>query len=186
MLVDFGSGCTDVKGVTRSGLIRAIYKGAYRQTGSIIVIHPFDYTRDGNSIDGTKTVANKGPNAEGHIEYSVKIRDGKLTSPEGTISWESDRNRKWIKGSDTPWPNWIDDVYEVTGNGKGKDINGYDFSVEIKTPLRVELSCRWIVSGTLELIHNRADSYSLNYGNGTCDNKAVFTVRKKEYDVVLR
>lgn len=186
MLVDFGTGCTDARGITRAGVIRAIYSGAYRQTGTVIIIQPIDFTRNGSAIEGTKTVTNKGPNAEGHIEFEVKIRDAKVTSTEGTVTWESDRVRKWVKGYDTPWPNWTDDVYEISGSGKGNNIKGNDFSVEIKTPLRIELSCRWIVSGTIELTPEGVDARSLNYGDGTCDNKAVLTVRNKDFDVVLR
>jgi hypothetical protein len=45
---------------------------------------------------------------------------------------------------------------------------------EIETPLRRELSCRFIVSGILNVSRNDATA-SLDFGDGSCDAKGVLT-----------
>lgn len=57
---------------------------------------------------------------------------------------------------------------------------------EVTTPLRRELSCRFIVSGVLE-ISRLGNSVSLDFGDGSCDAKGTLTYSDgAEEEVVLR
>jgi hypothetical protein len=91
--------------------------------------------------------------------------------------------REWIQGSDTP--NRWDDIYLVTGTANGARPNGLTWEREIMTPLRVELACRFIVSGTVELHPEGRPVSLLDYGNGDCDNIATFTMNGKTYTIHL-
>jgi hypothetical protein len=44
-----------------------------------------------------------------------------------------------------------DDSYLVTGSGTALNSNGKSATMNITNPLRKELSCHWIVSGTVEI-----------------------------------
>ena len=51
---------------------------------------------------------------------------------------------------------------------------GNVYMKEITTPLRRELSCRFIVSGVLEISRND-NTASLDFGDGSCDAKGILT-----------
>jgi hypothetical protein len=186
MIVDFGEACTDNRGIKRSGKIIAIYTGPYKQKGTVITITTENFYRNDNKVEGTKTVTNQGANAEGHIVYDIEVKNAKVITSEGEISWSSNRTRKWVKGFDTPWPNWLDDVYEITGTASGTNTKGSKFEIEITSPLRVELNCRWIVSGVLELKPEDLPTRKLDYGDGKCDNKAMLSVKNRDFEILLR
>ena len=78
-----------------------------------------------------------------------------------------------IEGSDTR--TWSDNVYLITGHWTTTRKNGTVVSAEIVTPLRRELACRFLVSGTIDLTKN--DSHGiLDFGDGECDNMATLTL----------
>ena len=190
IIVDFGKGCT-VNGVTRSGRIISTFTGHYRDLGTVITHTLDNFYRNGNHITGTKTVTNNGHNSYGNLSFSISIQNASITTDNGTISWTSTRTREWIKGSNTTWQTngllcWLDDVYLITGSASGTNVNGKTFTVTITNPLRVELSCRWIVSGTFEVTPEGGDTRTVDYGDGTCDDQATLTWRKKVYKITLK
>jgi len=185
--VDFGTGCTDDRGVTRSGKIISTITGRYRNAGTVITHTLENYYRNGFHITGTKTVTNNGLNNSGNIYFTVTISNASITTDEGTISWTSDRVREWIAGSTTTGIlGWLDDVYLITGTASGTNAHGKTFSVAITSPLRVELSCRYIVSGTFEVTPENGDTRTVDFGDGSCDNKATLTWRNRTYNITLR
>ena len=59
----------------------------------------------------------------------------------------------------------------------------------ITTPLIIKMSCitvnkPLIVSGVTTIIRNDISS-TLDFGNGSCDNLAVFTVNGNSYNIVI-
>ncbi len=187
LTVDFGTGCTGEHGVTRSGKIISTITGRYRDAGTVITHTLENFYRNGNHITGTKTVTNNGLNNAGHIYFTITIRNASITTDNGTISWTSDRTREWIAGSDTHGIlGWLDDVYLITGTASGTNAHGKTFSATITSPLRIELSCRWIVSGSFEITPQGGDTRTVDYGDGTCDNKATLTWRNRTYNITLR
>ena len=50
--------------------------------------------------------------------------------------------------------------------------------------LRREMSCRFLVSGTLD-IEGSVASYSLDFGDGACDDIAVATIGEREQEIKL-
>jgi hypothetical protein len=53
------------------------------------------------------------------------------------------------------------------------------------TPLRIELACRFIVSGTIEMRPQDRPVRLLDYGNGDCDNVATVTINGETYTIYL-
>jgi hypothetical protein len=106
-----------------------------------------------------------------------------LANNGGTISWNSSREREWIQGFETG--NRWDDIYLITGEASGIRPNGSTWTREIINPLRIELACRFIVSGTVEIIPEGRPARILDYGNGDCDNVATVIVNGVTYTIYL-
>jgi hypothetical protein len=175
LLIDFGTeNCTGADGLRRRGRLFATFTGPYGQQGTVITITPQDYHVNDHLVEGTKVVTNAGPNADGNTFFTVTV-NGSVTAPDG--SWTSthsyQRTRTWIAGEGTPNP--FDDVYLITGGGSGVNRNGLPFTVQITTPLRIEIGCPWIVSGVQEVTPQGRPTRIIDFGNG-CSNQVTITV----------
>lgn len=176
VLIDFGTDdCTGEDGRVRKGQIYVTYTGRYREPGTVITVTPQNYTVNGYTVAGTKTVTNLGENSDGHLQYSIEV-DGSITAPLNawTSQWQSSRVRTWVEGEGTPtiW----DDAYEITGVASGTNRNGVNYDITIITPLRAEIGCRWIVSGVMVLSPEDHDPRTIDFGNGECNNGFTVTV----------
>ncbi|MBN4081577.1 hypothetical protein JYU23_00445 [bacterium AH-315-C07] len=186
--IDFGTGCTGLDGRVRKGKIIVTLTGKHRESGSSLVAVPQDFYVNDYKIEGTKTVSNNGRNADSNYTYTITVVGGKITFPDDTtvITREATRTREWAEGDDTPWPDVLDDVYLITGSSSGTNRVGSSFTTNITTELRKEIGCKWIVSGVIELTPSGKTTRVIDYGDGTCDNKAHVTVGSFEKDIILR
>jgi len=187
LTIDFGTTCTGPYGVERKGKIIAVISGKYKNSGTVITISFDNYYRNGNKVEGIKTVTNKGRNTDNHLYYEVKVQDASITNTEGkVIRWNSVRQREWVEGESTNWPNWTDDVYLITGSADGINKAGNAFNVTITKSLRIALNCRYITSGTFSIQTGSDPIINFDYGSGTCDNIATANVNGKIYNITLR
>lgn len=185
MTLDFGSeNCTAANGRLRRGRIIVSYTGRYRDQGTVITITPENYYVNNNRVQGTKTVTNLGPNADGDLQFSVSV-NGTLTAADGswTSSHTAQRTRTWIAGDDTPALS--DDVYSITGSGSGVNRNGVSYSVSITSALRVALSCPFITQGTVQVTPSGRPVRTIDYGNGSCDANFSVTVNGQTFNIVI-
>lgn len=183
--IDFGTGCTGNDGKTRSGKIIASLTGRYRTAGTVITTTFDNYYVNGNKVEGTKTVTNKGRNSNNNMEFEIVVSNAKITNSTGSISWSSTRKREWIAGENTVL-NPLDDVYLITGAASGTDRKGRNFTVTITKALRIEIGCHYITSGTLEIVPGQLAKRTVDYGNGTCDKDATVTINGKSYNFQMR
>jgi hypothetical protein len=192
--VDFGStSCLCHDNRYRRGVITISYTGAYRDSATVITTGFNNYftgktTANMFQVTGTKTIANMGRNSNGNINFNITV-DGHLTNSNGEImDWTSTRNREWISGFNTY--QWSDDQYKITGSSSGKNFEGNTFSANITSPLLVNLSCNSmffvITQGVFELTPTGKATRKLDYGDGTCDDKATITVNGQTFNVTLR
>lgn len=185
MTIDFGEEnclCHDNK--FRRGKIIVTFNGRYHQPGTVIT-HTFDnYYVNDDKVDGTKVVTNMGENENGNIYFTIEVV-GVIQKEDGsTFSWNSSREREWIQGSDTR--NRWDDIYLITGYAEGIRPNGLTWEREILNALRVELACRFIVSGSIEIRPEGRPVRLLDYGDGACDNEATVTINGEVTTIYLR
>jgi hypothetical protein len=176
LYVDFlfdASGCQMPNGHVYAGTVH-VQKYRNHQSHEFYIHVEFDnFYVDQVHVEGEFTRTRTWTNANGNPEATVEF-DMDFTWPNGdTASREGTRTREWIEGYDTR--SRADDVFLITGNWHAVTRDGDDYQINILTPLRREMSCRWIVSGTMEIIHN-GDRYELDFGNGTCDDEATLTL----------
>jgi hypothetical protein len=187
LTIDFGdTNCLGNDGRYRRGKILISFTGRYWQPGTIITTTFDEYYVNDNQVEGTKVVTNNGYNDSGNMNWDMSV-NGIITLADGggTISWNSQRNREWIEGISTPYNRW-DNVYLITGQATGQHANGLHWTRQITSPLRIELACRFIVSGTVEITPEGKPVRILDFGDGTCDNEATVTVNGNTYTIHLR
>jgi len=184
--IDFGNGgCVDAYDIERKGKVVITLTDKYRNVGSVTTLTTQDFYVEGYKIEGTKTVTNKGTNAEGNLEYSVEITNGKITFPDGDVTtMESSRIREWVEGNGTLNP--FDDVYSITGTAEGVNRDGRAYTLTITSALRVQLNCRWITQGTLEIQPEDLKLRTVDFGDGACDNDATVEIGRKSYPVEMK
>jgi hypothetical protein len=184
LTIDFGAGCVGKDGHTRTGKIIITFTGRYRTAGTVIT-HTFDnYTVNGNKVEGEKIVTNMGKNAAGNLVFKIEVKGAKITTSNGTITWESKREREWLAGQNTA--TITDDEYAISGTAKGTNRNGKKYEMTILDPLHVKIGCKWITKGSLEVKPEDKLKRTVDYGNGTCDNTATVTIGSRTYSFQMK
>jgi len=184
--IDFGTeNCLGNDGKYRRGIIVTEITGWYGDSLTTLTIQPDEFFVNDYKVEGIKTVKNLG-HIEGNLTFSIKVQDGIITAPDGKQSfWETDRTRTWIEGESTPWPLISDDVYLIAGTANGTTSAGKNYVMETVEDIRVEIACKWIVSGILDVTPEGIATRTLDYGDGECDNLAVVIVNGVSYNIVL-
>jgi hypothetical protein len=181
--VDFGSGCLGRDGKLRSGKIVTIYTGPMFIRGSSATTTFVDFSVDSFKVEGTHSVENTG--SAGKIQWTVKVADGKITNINtgNWKTWTSTRIYTLIEGSATS-TNPLNVVLQITGNASASNSNGNSWTSEIITPLIKKFTCPWKVKGTVNITRN-SDEAVLDYGDGSCDNKATITINGVSHWITL-
>ena len=185
LVIDFGEeNCLCKDGKYRRGKILVSFTGRYKKPSSVITTTFDNYYVNNNNVEGAKVVTNMGFDEENHPYFSVEVNGViHLAGNGGTLSWNAVRTRTWIRGYLTR--RIRDDVYLITGSGSGIRPSGFTWEREIVDPLRAEMNCRWIVSGTVEIIPENRPVRTLDFGDGECDNQAVVIINGVSYPVTL-
>jgi hypothetical protein len=192
MTIDFGStNCMGNYGINRRGIIQVTITGSYMDSGSVLTVQPQNYFVNDIKIEGTKTLTNNGYNVNNNLNFTVNVVNGTITYTDGTqATWASTRNNEWIEGDSTNlfthgFPGLCDDVYLITGSANGVNRNGLAYTVSITSPLRKEICCRWVVSGSLDIVPNGLATRTVDFGTGACDALATITINGNTYNVYM-
>lgn len=171
--INFGNGCLGRDGKFRKGKIITVFTGPMRAAGSKATTTFEGYKVDSVAVAGTHEVTNN--SSSNNKIFTTKVIEGKLTWNSGRwVKWSSIRTVAQLEGNGTPyWP--VDDVFAITGGGRGENSAGNSWAHEVMEPLIKKFTCRWISKGILRIRFNNTNGV-LNFGNGECDNKAVLTV----------
>ena len=183
--IDYGEGCTAPNGRTRKGKIIIVVNGKFTNENYYRTVTFDNYYVDDFKIEGQKTVANEGLNDNGNMYFSIVLTGGKVISPEGKeMTKEYTHYREWIAGSNTPRLR-LDDEYLITGTSEGINRKGISYKKTILEPLYVTKDCRWIRSGSIEIVAEGKDDAILDYGDGVCDRIATVTVGEETRTITL-
>ena len=192
MTIDFGpTNCTGNYGVNRRGQIVVTLTDNYRDSGSVLTVQPQGLYINDIKVEGTKTITNNGYNSNNNPEFIVQVSNGVITYTDNSIlTWSSTRTNEWIEGDSTNlFTNGIagvcDDVYLISGSAQGVNRNGLAYSVNITSPLRKAICCRWVVSGTLDIVPQGFAIRTVDFGAGACDANATVTINGNVYNVIM-
>lgn len=182
--LDFGEGCELPTGNVLSGVIYLNYALDVEAISNTIELTLEDFTYNNVAIEGSASIVRVRSNENGNPQATANAAFT-ATWPSGeTASFSGTRRREWIQGFGTGF--WGDNVFLITGKRIYTSRAGNQFVKEITTPLRRELSCRFIVSGVLD-ITRLGNTVSLDFGDGSCDAKGTLTYSDgTEEEVFLR
>ncbi|MBD0832650.1 hypothetical protein [Aestuariibaculum sediminum] len=165
--IDYQDGVLCKDGVTRKGVVTVISTNWYGIPESEHTATFNNYYHNDYKVEGTHYVKNLGENNEGHLEYSVLVENGMITTPSGgTINYSEESTRTWVVGSDTPFNIW-DDQYVLDGMQSGTSSKGIDYTLTTEVPLHFVLLPRNIESGIIDVDVADIQDIKLNYTNGT-------------------
>lgn len=184
--IDFGAGCLDNHGKSRKGKIIIAYSGKRFMPGSIITTTFENYYRNDVKVEGTHSISNIASTLLDYPKFQIVISGGKLTFPDGrTATREQTMTREWQRGASPMADKWV-----VTGSGSGTNKNGKSYTMEITTPLVYSTACRFsdqVFVPVQGIKHLKVESkdITIDYGDGTCDNKVTITVNGKSTEETL-
>jgi hypothetical protein len=170
--IDFGEGCETPNGNFISGAVILSYSKDMEQATKTLSLSLSEFTFNGIAVEGGAQILRMRSNANGNPQSDISSAFNG-TWPDGeTASWEGNRTREWIEGYGSGF--WGDNVFLITGSQTFISRAGNTYNRTVLEALRRELSCRFIVSGVLQI--NRNDlSASLDFGDGNCDGFGELT-----------
>ncbi|WP_299222412.1 hypothetical protein [uncultured Aquimarina sp.] len=158
--------CTTEDGETISGSMNVAILIENNTVSTSITFDNLTYA--GNSINGSKSTSYSLDTTDGgNFMYTV-TSDLSITLADGTNASEQGTKTYTITGLGAS-----DAAYTLNGNWT-VTLNADTYSLSTVPALEGTLSCGYITTGTLVMTKN-ALSASINYGDGTCDNKATVT-----------
>ena len=170
--IDFGGGCELPNGNVLSGIIYLSYLKDMDVASKTLSISLEDFTFNGVAVEGSATVERMRSNENGNPQADA-VGNFDAEWPDGaTASFTGSRTREWIEGYGSGF--WGDNVFLISGTKTYTGKLGNVFMKETITPLRREWSCRFIVSGIVEISRNDLTA-TLDFGDGSCDAFGTLT-----------
>jgi len=176
MTIDFGTSCTGKDGRIRSGKI-LVSATSFKIFPSVRVKTFENFVVDGRSIEGTvtKTIQRDAVNFVRTASIKENIQVINLAKGD-TLSRITDIIRQYKKTQNLTWGS----VINTRPNGVVVTK-----TIAETTPLLFEASCRHIVSGIASFENSKGRKWTIDYGDGTCDDKAVLTVNGKSKEITI-
>ena len=183
--IDFGTSCTGKDGKKRSGKI--IVTSTSFKTFPSVRDKSFDnYFVDGKKVEGsvTKTISK---DQENNIRTAVIQENITITFPdgEGTAKRVANLTRQYQRNA---LFNPLDNKVVSWGTVEFTRISGVKVTKTITSgdPIVFKLACHHIVSGIVSFTTSNDREWSINYGDGACDNKATLTIGDKTKEITIR
>lgn len=179
--VDFGTGCTDNDGKVKSGKVTLTIDKIWEPGTEISLVYD-NYQEDGAQLSGKFTFQNQSTPDAGI--FTILAENIQAADANGyTLAYDAEQTFTQTTGHATWW-DWNDDVYHITGTIQSVLTNGETVDWTIQTPLVKANNCFWVSAGT-GLLDINGLAVGVDYGDGSCDNKATVTVNGQTYQITL-
>ena len=187
--VDFGTtGCPMANGNILKGQIVITFTYDPGATSHTINYQFVDFYHNAIKFTGNKTFTRTMSGGASIHPIVVMNMDMTATFPDGrTLHRVGTRTREITAGYGDA--NFFNNEYTITGNWTTTFPNTTVQTSEITTPLLVKMSCiltnkPLIVQGIITFTRN-THTATLDFGDGSCDNLAVFTINGNSYNIVI-
>jgi len=172
MTIDFGDGCTDIRGNTRRGKLVFVYNGRRFMPNSTVVLTPDEYYINDLKLEGTRTITNISGSTEAAPKFSIVLTNGKATFPDGSIALrQATFTREWIRASSP-----LNDELIIEGNASGTARSERTYTVTIQEPLVFKRNCGGLPVSGVKIFTVDGKSITIDYGDGACDRSVTYTV----------
>ncbi len=170
--VDFGTtGCTDQYGVTRKGVLTAVFTDYLHNPGAHVHVTPSNYYVNGAKVEGTYDLTNTTSLSDSTRTFRDTISNAKVTLPDNTFcTWNATRYSTQTGGFSTLL-NIADDEYTGGGHSSGIGFSGNSFDASSSNVVW-KLNCRYLVKGIVTIYSGTNPTpVIVDFGNGACDAK---------------
>ncbi len=170
--VDFGEGC-EYNGFVRSGMLIITLSDYFMNPGCQLSIQRVNYEVNSWKIEGTVVFINATTN-DNTPSWSRSINNGVFTNPAMEVFTHSG-NRTITQIGGYGNLDLEDNVYEVSsGTHTLTKQGGSSMTIEIISPLVKAFSCDYLSEGVMRIQGSLLNG-EVDYGNGECDNSAIYT-----------
>lgn len=185
LTIDFGTSCTGEDGKVRSGKI-IVTSGSFNTFPSIRTKTFDNFYVDGKKIEGEviKTISK---DQENNIRTAEINEDITITFPdnEGSASRVANITRQYDRGARVVR---LDNQVVSWGTVEFTRISGVKITKTIaqENPLVFRNACHHMVSGVVSVATSNNQNWTIDYGNGTCDNLAILTINGQAKEIRIR
>jgi len=165
--------CSITDGKTRSGQLLISLSSKFRNVGSNTIIKLRNYRANDLVYGCDSIVVDYIGEAGNHESYLVKVINATCTTENFSFTYSTERTLA---------------VYPKTGTANSKSSNygtangvnrtGLTYSVLVKKDLIKENNCAFYSAGILEIVPKGFKTRQVNFGDGSCDDEANYTVNE--------
>ena len=176
--------CADFFGNIKTGAVHVILSDFWKNEGSLRTIRFEDFTINGNSLEGTRSILNTGFNDQENLTFERSCADASYSRGDtATITFESQRSVEMIAGYETFLA--ADDEYMVGGGASGVNYDGKSFTISITDELCYKKCSMFPVSGSVAVEVDGNQEMVIEYGVGECDNLALMITGTDTTEITL-
>jgi hypothetical protein len=183
--LDWGTGCTGLEGIYRKGKMTISLTGKMNELNSTATFAFDNFYTDGHKVTGVHRITYSGlntgnswPRYQIFTEARIDFADGKF------ITYRANYWRLFSEGSNTNSAS--DDVWRIEGTSSGTTVDGKAWEATCSSALVKPMSCRWFTKGILVVTPQGEPAITVDFGDGTCDNKATVTKNGVTTTIELR
>ncbi|MBP6756743.1 MAG: hypothetical protein KA210_11395 [Bacteroidia bacterium] len=169
--IDYGTtGCLGSDGVYRKGKLKITTAKRWKKYGNTITVDLIGFNANSMDLSGQVKIT-----YSDSVTLATEIINGRCSNGTWQIDYSGVKTMKQIAGYSTK-QDGSDDIYSIGGTTTGKNREGRNYTTTITNNLIKKSNCKWITSGTLELSPDGFRTRTVDFGNGSCDDDATFTV----------
>lgn len=181
--IDYGDGITLRNGRVISGIVTIVVSALPRTDGAMREFTYQNFKVDSIGIAGYKKVVFSGESGVSRKfdhEYDLNF----TFADETEVSCVGNKTKEWVEGLDTSYDR-ADDKIHITGQDVFVDSENNEFKKEIADYLLRLGTCKFIVSGVVVYSQNSEEFARVDFGDGTCDDKAIKTTTDGDEEITL-
>ncbi|MBI3519547.1 MAG: hypothetical protein HY062_09360 [Bacteroidetes bacterium] len=179
--IDYGTGCLSFDALSfKTGIIKITTAKRWSAYNNVVTVDLQNYKVNNITYSGQIKITK--PDS---VTFTVDVINGHCTDGSWNIDYQGSKTIKQIGGYSTK-NDESDDVIAITGNSSGKNREGRSFSTNITSALTKKSNCKFISSGTLELTPEGFKTRTVDFGAGTCDDDATYTVNGQTVSFKLK
>ena len=179
--IDYGTGCMSSDGLSlKTGIINIKASKRWSVYGNPITIDLQNYKI--NNVTYTGQIITTKVDS---VTLTTQVINGHCTNGTWNIDYAGTKTIKQIGGYSTKGDE-SDDVISITGNSSGKNRDNRNFTTSITSALIKKSSCKYMTSGTLDLTPDGLKTRTVDFGSGTCDDDATFSVNGQTISFKLK
>lgn len=164
-------------GKPRAGSVKVRLTGKIMTPGSQMILKIYNYSSAGIEYSCDSIVVTTKESNTGYVSFGVTLVNGKCKTAAYSILYKFNRTFTIYPKGDATGADMVTYIY---GNAQGTNRTGTNFSatVEQGASLIKHKTCPYIDKGTMELTPEGFKTRTINFGDGTCDDEATFTVKE--------